>query len=207
MKYIETASGSALLPKLIGTYEIEIVDAVEKAIARSPILILDIGCAEGYYAVGMAMRLNSAVVIAYDCDPVARNSCKELAQKNGVIGRLSIRGECNWKELNSQLKQGTLIICDCEGYEWELLDPVRVPMLKYCDMLVELHQKASSEYHSIMNDRFESSHNMEFLYAHGRTDEELAKTMVAEWPDAEKRTACDEMRCNGSMWLRATVKE
>src|SRR5262249_28724052 len=56
----------AYSPKLIGTYEQELHPAIERAIDRSPSHILNVGCAEGFYAVGMAMRLPHAMIYAAD---------------------------------------------------------------------------------------------------------------------------------------------
>src|SRR5690606_29129834 len=53
MKYLEQVAGSALLPKLIGSYESELHAALLDMTRRGHRLIIDVGCAEGYYAVGM----------------------------------------------------------------------------------------------------------------------------------------------------------
>src|SRR5207302_964150 len=57
MLYIGTAFCSAYIPKLIGTYERELTNIVEEICARMPPLIVDVGAAEGYYAIGFATRL------------------------------------------------------------------------------------------------------------------------------------------------------
>src|SRR5215813_4226420 len=43
--------------KLLGCYEHELWDAIELAITRKPSAVINIGCAEGYYAIGLARRL------------------------------------------------------------------------------------------------------------------------------------------------------
>src|SRR5438876_11547620 len=55
MAYVPEAVGSSLLPKLIGSYEQEITPAIEEMVAKRPPRIIDIGAAEGYYAVGLAL--------------------------------------------------------------------------------------------------------------------------------------------------------
>jgi methylase of polypeptide subunit release factors len=52
--------------------------------------VIDIGAAEGYYAIGFARRLPAARVIASDLDPVARLLCWLLARRNGVGDRVSV---------------------------------------------------------------------------------------------------------------------
>src|SRR5271165_2199287 len=61
-----------LAAKLLGFYEEELHDAVEEAIAGNPDLVLNVGCAEGFYAVGLARRLPESRVIAFDIDQPAQ---------------------------------------------------------------------------------------------------------------------------------------
>lgn len=45
---------SALVPKLLGSYESELHETLERLLCNDYDLVLDIGCAEGFYAVGIA---------------------------------------------------------------------------------------------------------------------------------------------------------
>lgn len=139
MKYIKRSSGSALLPKILGSYEEPIQEWIREVIEdKNYVSILDIGCAEGYYAVGFAMRLSNTKIFAYDIDEEARKNSKELKELNKIMN-LEINAECTHKELNSKSKENTLIFCDIEGFEKILLDPQKVPNLKYVDLIIESH--------------------------------------------------------------------
>ena len=60
LKYPElTAYGSALYPKLIGSYEKELCPTLARLLEKNYSEIIDTGCAEGYYAVGLALKTNS----------------------------------------------------------------------------------------------------------------------------------------------------
>jgi len=87
-------SGGDGSSKLLGCYEQELHSTVEKAIARQPEVLINIGCAEGYYAVGLARRLPTAQVFAFDTDEKAQSICRLAAQLNGVENQLVIEGEC-----------------------------------------------------------------------------------------------------------------
>src|SRR4051794_20818862 len=52
MRYVDQARSSALLPKLLGSYEREIADEIERAAGVDYRVCVDIGSAEGYYAIG-----------------------------------------------------------------------------------------------------------------------------------------------------------
>ncbi|MBP0574360.1 50S ribosomal protein L11 methyltransferase, partial [Mycobacterium tuberculosis] len=61
---------------------------------RAHDLFVDVGCAEGFYAVGMALRLPSLMVRAFDIDAAAQQMAKGLAQLNGVADRVQVCGAC-----------------------------------------------------------------------------------------------------------------
>src|SRR5271166_5203781 len=63
MRYIDQSHSSSLIPKWLGLYERELHDCIEEAIASPFQTVLDIGAAEGYYAVGLALRMHDARVI------------------------------------------------------------------------------------------------------------------------------------------------
>src|ERR1035437_4265269 len=70
--------GIATLPTLLGSYEKEIQFIMDIIIKNGYQNILDIGCAEGYYAVGLANCTN-ATVFAYDINEDARKFCHSMA--------------------------------------------------------------------------------------------------------------------------------
>lgn len=139
MKYISRSSGSALLPKILGSYEEPIQDWISEIFnTKKYDRILDIGCAEGFYAVGFAMKLPNTQIIAYDIDEDARRNTEELKNINHVKN-LEIKSECTHEELNSKCMTNTLVFCDIEGFEETLLDPIKAPNLRYVDMIIESH--------------------------------------------------------------------
>lgn len=129
MRYVEGSQGSAYIPKLLGIYERELTSQVESLIARRPSLIVDMGAAEGYYAVGLARRLPSSQVVAFEMEPAGRQALHEMVRINEVHERVTVRGRCEPEDLASELRgrDHVAIICDVEGYEEKLLDPVAVP--------------------------------------------------------------------------------
>ena len=82
-------------PKLVGTYECELIPAIE-AICRSGCdRIVDIGAAEGYYAVADgACATRWPVSCSFEMSPSARYYLRRLARRNGVSDRIAIQGEC-----------------------------------------------------------------------------------------------------------------
>ena len=93
MRYPAAESvGSALFPKLLGSYEQELHPWVERLCHNHYTEVVDVGCAEGYYAVGLALRLPGARVYAFDVSPHAMRRCADMARLNGVLDRVTIGG-------------------------------------------------------------------------------------------------------------------
>ncbi|RJP51518.1 MAG: hypothetical protein C4586_04360, partial [Anaerolineaceae bacterium] len=164
MKYIQKSSGSALLPKILGSYEEPIHKWIEKILSSGSQYkcVLDVGCAEGYYAVGFALKMPDIGVIAYDVNSAAREKAKNMVELNQVKN-VTIRGECSWDELNAMSQKSTLVFCDIEGAEKELLDPLRVPNLLMVDILVECHDCIIPGITDLLIDRFYKTHTIEMV--------------------------------------------
>src|ERR1035441_10269867 len=49
MRYLQASVGSVLSPKLVGSYEAELHPFIERVTSGRYDIVVDIGCAEGYY--------------------------------------------------------------------------------------------------------------------------------------------------------------
>ena len=155
---------SALFPKLLGSYEHEIHEVLETLVQIQYDNIIDIGCAEGYYAVGMALRVPKATIHAFDSNPDALKLCEKLAQANHVADRLKLFGGCRAEDLISISSSGrTLIICDCDSCERSLFSENVVSHLKQCDLLVETHDCYDMDITTVMRQRFGKSHDIKVV--------------------------------------------
>lgn len=159
-----TSSGSALFPKILGSYEQELQPIIESLVARNYSMVVDIGAAEGYYAVGMATRLPHATVYAFEADPNGAAQLAALAAANGVADRVIARGLCTVAELAGlDLSARPLIISDCEGAEVRLLDPQVVPAVTSCDILLEFHSLGGADPYALFRERFNATHDIEII--------------------------------------------
>ncbi len=195
MTYVPQAAGSALIPKLLGSYESELHDAVEQIIAADYQVVIDIGCAEGYYANGFAMRLPSARIYAFDIDPEAQELCREMARLNGVEAKVAIVGECRHDNFNALMTSRSLVICDCEGYEAVLLQPALVPALAQADILVELHEEVQPGLTSLVLGRFQETHQTSLMTTTKRDAEDYKQLHFLK--SEERSLAVSEFRPAG----------
>jgi hypothetical protein len=140
MRYLKRAHGSVLLPKLLGSYESEIHSIVQEIIHKPPQVIIDIGCAEGYYAVGFALKIPKSRVLAFDTAEEARELTSKLALVNTVSDRVEIYGEfCVENVLPEILGKTCFILCDIDGAENAIFQAETAGFLKDCRILVETH--------------------------------------------------------------------
>ena len=200
MKYIDQSNGSALLPKLLGTYERELHPVVETISRTQYVTVIDVGCAEGYYAVGLALRLPGVTVEAYDIDPCARSNLKQLADLNDVSAQIVIGAECSDESVQALASQHCLFICDIEGGERDLLDLHKRPALADFDILVEIHDgKTSAIIHDLLVTRFCHTHTLQFIRYEGRTAKD-ANVVTGIWRERCRMLAVDEGRQLGLEW-------
>ncbi|MDD3181831.1 MAG: class I SAM-dependent methyltransferase [Alphaproteobacteria bacterium] len=150
-------------PTLLGTYEWEIHDAIESVIASKVTKIINVGCAYGYYSIGLALRMPQATVYAYDIDPQMREQCRKMAELNGVADRMIIGERFNGEDYERFANDDSFILMDIEGGEMELLDPQKFPALKKLNVIVELHDYILENASDIISLRFAETHNIKIV--------------------------------------------
>lgn len=209
LKYPSFSSfGSSIFPKLGGTYENELTPVINKLNTSQYKTIIDIGCAEGYYAVGLARMFPNAKVIAFDTDEPARKLCYEMAVINAVQDRVQILEKCTVEWINS-LDQDvtTLLVCDCEGYERHLFNQNNMNALQHTDLIIELHPMYEPDVKGFLSALFESSHHIEFVssYDDKRKIFDLPE-QYGSLSEIEKLKLVQEGRSFSMDWLIATAK-
>lgn len=199
MDYCVNAAEGAYLPRLLGTYEAELAPAIETLRQDPPDHVIDIGCAEGYYAVGFARIFPKARVHAHDIDEVARRRCALLAKANAVEDRLTVGGEFTGEDFATFQGQKTLVFMDAEGFEDDLLHPDRYPALRGFSLVVETHPAARPGVTDRLAERFGSSHDIQ------RIDQDTPQaTLPRELREAshlEMLIAMWEWRAQPTPWL------
>jgi hypothetical protein len=203
MGYLPLGSSRVGLPMLLGTYELEIYPAIEELCRSGCDLIVDIGAAEGYYAVGMAIRNPGVPLTCFEMDPSVRFYLRRFARFNGMSERLRIEGECTTAGLDAALAgaERAAVICDCEGAEDVLLDPGRVPNLRRALILVETHESMAVGVEEHLIGRFTPTHEIEAIRSRPRTRDDLPDG--CDLTEEEAELAMDEHRRHAEwMFLR-----
>ena len=203
MNYAVRASEGSRAARLLGVYEASLAPVIETIIARAYPLVIDVGSAEGYYAVGLARRMPQTRVLARDENPQAQTLCRSLAALNGVADRVEIGGRMDHADFAVCAGQPTAVICDIEGAEADLLDPARAPGLLHADILVECHDVMRPGLTELIAARFRPTHDV------ARLDRVLNANLPAwteEWSDLDRLIALWEWRSGPTPWLWMTRK-
>ena len=205
VRYVQDSIGSAYIPKLLGIYESELAEEVESICSRKPDLIVDIGAAEGYYAVGLAVRNPSARVVAFETQPTGQAALREMARLNRVSSRVEVRGKCEPTHLTEVLTQtnAPAILCDVEGYEDRLLDPQAVPALAKATILVELHDFIVPGITEILRKRFSATHHLTHISQRTRSRKQFPWRTLATrlLPNSYLDWSVSEWRPARMAWL------
>lgn len=191
--------------KLLGIYENELFGALEEVVASKPDVIVNYGCAEGYYGVGLAMMLPETKVVFVDIEEKALTVSKENAQLNSIENAEYIKGgdQTLLESLLSSAKNPFLLM-DCEGAEDYLLDLDTVPSLARTTILVEVHEFMSQGMTDRLVYKFNETHDLEGIVQGSKNYHVEPLTLLG---DLDKAIINNENRPNTMNWIFMRVKK
>ena len=204
MTYLAAAAEGALVPRLLGTYESELHPHIRAIAAAGLDCVLNVGCAEGYYAVGLARLLEGVEVHAFDTNPQAQTACVELAARNGVEARVRVGGEFGPEDFERFAGRRALVMMDVEGAELDLLDPSRAPALRGMSVIVETHDLYRKDARGQLMVRFAASHEIAVVEQQPKTPE--LPPWLRELPHLDQLLAVWEWRIRPTPWLVMTPR-
>jgi hypothetical protein len=206
MDFLPQSAEGCHIAKLLGCYEQPLQPFIENAVQKQYPTILNIGCAEGYYAVGMALRMPNTRVLAHDLNPKAQEICAELAQKNQVADRVAVGGLFTPADFAAYAGQKVLLMCDIEGAECELLDPQVSPDLKGMDIIVESHECLITGVTQLLNDRFKATHDITLVQDDGQRQLAAPPHWFVNLAHLDQLLATWEWRFGLTPWLVMMAK-
>lgn len=129
--------------KLLGVYEQHIVHFLSEFYLDSTVPFIDIGAADGYYAVGVARRSWAKRVYAFEISEQGRSVLAVNARINNCLADIQINSEAKEEYLAEIISQyhSAFLLIDIEGAEYALLNSSTLELLKDCTMIIELHPR------------------------------------------------------------------
>ncbi|MDU7589433.1 MAG: class I SAM-dependent methyltransferase [Acidovorax sp.] len=207
LDFLPQSAEGCHIAKLLGCYEQPLLPFIEAAIQANYPTILNIGCAEGYYAVGMARRMPNTQVLAFDLNPKAQEICKALAEKNGVADRVQIGALFKPEDFAAYAGQQVLLLCDIEGAERDLLNPEQSPALQGMDIILESHECLIPGITQEIIRRFEASHAITLVQDNGQRQLQNAPAWFNNLAHLDQLLATWEWRSGPTPWLVMKAKQ
>lgn len=193
--------------KLLGLYEHYLHDAIRSAFKRPVDCVVNVGCAEGYYAVGLARLAEGVPVFAFDISEESQRICAKMAALNNVSDRVLVGGLLTPRVFQQLLEvyDSPLVVMDIEGGEFELLDLTLAPALARAEIICECHEWMLPGGIDVLKGRFSHSHICKVI-----DEVDLRGTDVAEIAHLSGQVRASitcEKRGTRMRWLHMTPKE
>jgi hypothetical protein len=162
------------MPKVLGTYEMELRPVVDRALRLlRPDIVVDVGAAEGNYAAGLAWPRDEREGL-HSRNRAARARVDPGSGQERQSGTQAASG---WgmhpASLRAVLRGGrgarTVVIVDLEAYERELLDPIAVPGPRRAHVRVGVREFVGRPIGHTNSERIRGSHRIEEIREAPRT--------------------------------------
>jgi hypothetical protein len=209
MTYGDFSHGSPIMPKILGMYESELHLWVYDAIATNYDCMINVGCAEGYYAVGFAYAKPGIQVFAFDIATITDEFVGKLAALNNLQKNVHKAGLCSPSDLEAIASRHarTLLFIDIEGFEDALLDIERAPSLRRCDIIVETHDGFNQGVTRRLIERLWPTHKFELISGLEDEDRIIPDIVRERIADPEfARMFVSEFRGLPELWIRFTSR-
>jgi hypothetical protein len=181
------AEVDAPVAKLTGVYEQEIAAVFEQPHER----FVDVGCAEGYYVVGMARR--GVPSIGFDAAKSARALCRAVADANGV----DVSVETWFRAEDASLVGDGLLLVDIEGAEADLFTSDVLAALGRAHVVIEVHEDFRPGTGERLRELLAATHDVRRIDQQPRS----APPGLAQWSAEDVEMALTEHRPPAMFWL------
>jgi hypothetical protein len=154
----------------------------------------------------MALAMPNTNSLAFDTDKKAQKACSELARKNHVADRVKVGDHFNIEDFANYKSHSALVLCDIEGAEKDLLDPIKAPALANLDIIVESHECLVGGITEELSKRFSATHIIERVDDTGERSLEGAPKWFANMAHLDQLLATWEWRSGPTPWLVMDAK-
>lgn len=164
LQYVDKAVGSNYLHKLIGSYEGVLHPVLNQICQKNFDTIIDIGAAEGYYLIGLGQKFAGAKLIGFETESAGRELISEMYKKNDLKNELVLKGTATATNVAPFITESTLLICDCEGGELDILNLDTEEVFRKIDTaIIELHDFIRPRIKEVLIKRFSPTHTISLV--------------------------------------------
>lgn len=191
---------------ILGEYERDVVEYINNLDGNYSTFI-DVGAADGYYAVGLLHNKKIRKAICFESSHDGRASIELNSHANGVGKDISIRGTATLQFANELLAelgealQNCIFLFDIEGGEFDILTQDNLQILRNSILVVELHREAG-DYEvklSQLYDNAKDSHQIRVINRTGVNPFQFKE--LDNWPDEDRQIIFSEGRRYSMTWI------
>jgi hypothetical protein len=172
--------------KYLGFYEYVLHEVIQRVIDTTKIdVIINIGCGDGVYALGLSQKFPDARVVCYDTNPSVYNTLQENAEINGLKVPefyTSCSTEHLSKILDEACDKNVFVFSDCEGYEYDIFNPDNIPQLLKNNIhyIIECHDFSNNQITPVLTARFSNTHAIEIIKEYDRSMDDYNKNEIVQ---------------------------
>jgi hypothetical protein len=201
--------------KLLGLYEQEVCELIGRIKADRSTFV-DLGAADGFYAVGLVATRHFERSYCYEIDDASRENLREMANRADVGANVHLFGAATASFPAELVAHGvrfsdSVVLCDIEGHEFEVLTRECLEQLKDAQVIVELHDFQIANGHGPRLYRELLERAGEFFnireYRTGVRDLSKVPLFDDHWTDTDRWLACSEGRAKLMTWLHLEPKQ
>jgi len=200
----DSSWGNDKAAKLLGFYELEILLDLAESVKDK--YFVDLGAADGYYAVGFVAKGLAKSAIAFEASEAGKKVIANTAIEANVEDKIKVYGLADeyFIDLIDTPLDETVFLIDIEGGEYDLLDRRNLYKLRNSVLFVEIHDfdeqsKARYQQLLLLAEEFFDLTEIKKIGRNPYFYEELA-----ELDDSDHWLACSEGRAPDAKWLKLT---
>lgn len=192
---------------LFGFYEKEVLDIIA---ARAPerSVLLDLGAADGYYAVGATRCGLFEKAICFEIAEAGRDAIQRNSVLNDVEARVEVLGAAGdrfYEAVPASDLAKSFILVDVEGAEFSIFTRETLAALAQCELLIELHDfSPSQERASSLREAASEFFNSKLVKTGARDLSPYPELHALR--DADRWLVCSENRPSLMSWLHLQPK-
>ena len=197
-------SKNDIITHILGVYEKHVLKKIIEFSKKGNYPFIDIGAADGYFAIGMAFSETFKKIYAFEIDEEGRRSLNRNIENNLCKDKVVVDIEANFETLKDIVdkNKSAVILIDIEGSEFDLLDDNLLQLLSNCYIVCELHPTLSAngfEKQNMLINNAKAFFDVSIIQRESYSPNKFSE--LNEFTDEERLIAFGEGRENNMNWL------
>ena len=197
-------SKNDIITHILGVYEKHVLKKIIEFSKKGNYPFIDIGTADGYFAIGMAFSETFKKIYAFEIDEEGRRSLNRNIENNLCKDKVVVDIEANFETLKDIIdkNKSAVILIDIEGSEFDLLDDNLLQLLSNCYIVCELHPTLSAngfEKQNMLINNAKAFFDVSIIQRESYSPNKFSE--LNEFTDEERLIAFGEGRNNNMNWL------